>query len=112
MFDWFFTKDAENAKYRQQLKSSAGVAVFIGDEEDPASWINVGLSFQRFALQATALGLRHAHVNQPIEVPPIRPDFTHWLGIGEARPDLVVRFGYAPPLPMSMRRPVEDVIVS
>ena len=112
LFDWFFEKETENAKYAEQLRSSAGVAVFIADRDDVEGWINVGRSFQRFALEATALGIRHAHVNQPIEVPSVRADFANWLGIGTARPDLVVRFGYAPPMPMSMRRPTEDVIVA
>jgi hypothetical protein len=67
------------------------------------------LSFQLFALRATALGLRHAHVNQPVEVPAVRADLARWLGT-ERRPDLVVRFGYAEPLPMSLRRPVEAVL--
>jgi hypothetical protein len=72
--------------------------------------VRVGRSFQRFALQATALGIRHAHVNQAVEVPAVRADLAGWLGIGAARPDLVVRFGYAPPMPMSLRRPVAAVL--
>ena len=111
LFNAFFTKDAENTKYRDHIRSSAGVAVFIGDQADPLQWINVGRSFERFALQATVLGIRNAHVNQPIEVPSIRPEFASWLGMPGVRPDLVVRFGRAPALPMSLRRPVEDVIV-
>ena len=63
------------------------------------------------ALQATALGMRHSFINQPVEVAEIRPEFANWLGIGDNRPDLVVRFGYAPALPMSLRRPVNDVLV-
>lgn len=112
MFNLFFSKDAENEKYTKQLKSSAGVAVFIGEREDKHHWVQVGRSFQRFALQATALGMRHSHINQPIEVPSVRSQFSNELGLGKARPDLVVRFGYAPPLPMSMRRSVDDVIFS
>lgn len=111
LFETFFTKDAENEKYRDHIRSSAGVAVFIGDQADPTHWINVGRSFERFALQATALGIRNAHINQPIEVPSIRPEFARWLGIPDVRPDLIVRFGRAPALPMSLRRPVGDVIV-
>ncbi len=110
LFNAFFTKDAENTKYRDHIRSSAGVAVFIGDQADPAHWIKVGRSFERFALQATALGIRNAHINQPIEVPSIRPEFSRWVGMPDARPDLVVRFGRAPALPMSLRRPVDDVI--
>ncbi len=111
LFETFYKKESENDKYRDHIRSSAGVAVFIGDRADPEHWIKVGRSFQRFALQATALGVRNAHINQPIEVPTIRPEFARWMGIPEARPDLVIRFGRAPALPMSLRRPVENVII-
>lgn len=112
MFSLVFKEDSENDKYRDHIRSSAGVAVFIGDRADPEHWIKVGRSFQRFALQATALGIRNAHINQPVEVPQVRAEFSSWLDIGSARPDLVVRFGRAKPLPMSARRPVSDVLVS
>lgn len=111
-FGMVFTKTAEDKKYVAQMRSSAGVAIFIGDKADKDHWVRVGRSFQRFALQATVLGIRHAMINQPVEVPTVRADFASWLGIGDQRPDLVVRFGYAPPMPMSMRRPTAAVIVS
>ena len=112
MFGLVFDKASENEKYAAQVRSSAGIVVFTGARADPASWIDVGRSYQRFALQATALGIRHAMLNQLVEVPSVRAGFAHWLGIGDARPDLVVRFGYAAQLPMSFRRPVADVIVA
>jgi hypothetical protein len=62
-------------------------------------------------LQATALGVRNAFVNQPVEVGSIRPQFASALGLGSSRPDLVVRFGRGPAMPLSMRRPVEAVMV-
>ncbi|MEM1286505.1 MAG: Tat pathway signal protein [Pseudomonadota bacterium] len=111
LFSAFLTKEAENDRYSSQVASSAGIAVFTGDRADPEHWVKVGRSFQRFALQATVLGIRNAHVNQPIEVPSVRPAFASWLGAPEARPDLVVRFGRAPAMPMSLRRPVDAVIV-
>lgn len=112
VFGMVFTKTAEDKKYVAQMRSTPGVAIFIGDKADKDHWVRVGRSFQRFALQATALGIRHAMINQPVEVPVVRADFARWLGIGNQRPDLVVRFGYAPPLPMSMRRPTAAVIVN
>jgi len=104
LFSLVFRKQGENDKYAEHVRSSSGVAVFTGASETPADWFQVGRSFQRFALRATALGLRHAHINQPIEVPEVRRDFAQWVGVGSARPDLVVRFGYAPAMPMSLRR--------
>jgi hypothetical protein len=111
LFSRFFSKEDENKKYAAQVRSSAGVAIFTGDKADKEHWVRVGRSFQRFALQATALGIRHAHINQPIEVPSVRAEFAQWLGAPDMRPDLVVRFGYAPPLPMSLRRPVSDILI-
>ena len=111
MFGAFFKTESENDKYRDHIRSSAGVAVFTGNRTDPEHWIKVGRSFQRFALQATALGIRNAHVNQPIEVPGIRREFARWLETPDIRPDLVIRFGRAPALPYSLRRPVESVII-
>jgi hypothetical protein len=112
LFSLIFKKDAENAKYTEQMRSSAGVAVFIGDKEDKEHWFKVGRSFQRFALQATALGIRVALINQPVEAPSVRADFARWLGVAGIRPDLVVRFGAAPATPMSMRPPVSAVIMA
>jgi hypothetical protein len=111
LFNMTFTKNSENDKYRDHIRSSAGIAVFIGNHSDPEHWIKVGRSFERFALQATALGIRNAHINQPIEVPSVRSEFARWLGLPDARPDLVIRFGRAPALPMSLRRRVENVII-
>jgi nitroreductase len=110
LFGVVFRKAAENDKYRDQIRSSAGIAVFVGDRADPEHWIRVGRSLQRFALQATALGIRNAHVNQPIEVPSVRPEFARWLGMPDLRPDLVIRFGRAPAMPMPLRRPVSAVL--
>ena len=112
IFDLAFKKVAENKKYARQLRSSAGLAVFVAEKEDPEGWIQVGRSFERFALQATVLGIRHAHLNMPIEVPEVRPAFADCLGISGRRPDLVIRFGKAQPMPMSIRRPLDAVIVT
>ena len=69
------------------------------------------LCYERFALQATALGIRNAFLNQPVEVAVVRSPFAAALGIAGQRPDLVVRFGRGPTLPRSLRRPVESVMV-
>jgi hypothetical protein len=110
VFGLVFRKGPENRKYAEQLRSSAGLAVFVAGQEDPEGWIRVGRSFEHFALQATALGIRHAHLNMPVEVSAVRPAFADWLGIPDRRPDLVVRFGKAPRMPMSIRRPLDEVV--
>ena len=109
-FDLVVKSDSENDKYRAQIASSAGVAAFISEKDDKASWVEVGRAFQRFALQATVLGIKHAHVNQAVEVPEVRVHLADYLGLGQHRPDLLVRFGYGPEAPRSLRRPIDAVL--
>lgn len=111
LFDLFFRVGAENDKYARQLRSSAGIAVFHSRHPGPAQWLEVGRCYQRFALQATALGIRTAFVNQPVEVASLRPQLAAELGLGARRPDLVVRYGYGPEMPRSLRRNLGEVIL-
>jgi hypothetical protein len=110
-FDWFIDADAEGQKYARQIDSSSGLAIFCADRADPEHWILAGRACQRFALQATALGLSLAFVNQPVEVPAMRPLLAGIIGAPGRRPDLVMRFGRSPALPFSARRPVASVIL-
>jgi hypothetical protein len=110
-FGLLFKPKSENDKYVSQIRSSAGIAVFVGQAVDKAHWVEVGRCYERFALQATALGIRNAMLNQPIEVAALRPQFASALGLPGQHPDLVVRFGRGPRMPSSLRRPVEAVLV-
>lgn len=110
-FDHAFSAVGESAKYARQINSSAGIAVVTADREDKAHWIAVGRACQRFALTATVLGIRHAFVNQPVEVASLRPELAALAGEGGLRPDLVIRFGYGPAMPFSPRRPPDAVII-
>ena len=112
VMDLFFTPKSESARYARQIRNSAGIAVFVSDTSDAAHWVEAGRCYERFALQATALGIRNAFLNQPVEVGSVRPQFAAALGLGNLRPDLVVRFGRGPTLPLSMRRPLESVLIS
>lgn len=110
-FGVFYTPKSENEKIVSQLRSSSGVAVFIGAAADKAHWVDVGRCYQRFALQATALGIRNSFLNQPVEVLSQRAGFAAAVGVPGQRPDLLVRFGRGPAMPRSLRRPVRDVLV-
>ena len=107
-----FREKSENAKYVERIRSSTGIAVFCSAKNDKAHWIAVGRAYQRFALEATVFGLKNAFINQPVEVPAVRSQLASFLGVGDRRPDLVVRFGYGPSLPRSLRRPVESVMAT
>ncbi|WP_026792056.1 Acg family FMN-binding oxidoreductase [Pleomorphomonas oryzae] len=109
-FDAFFTASGENDKYAKQIDSSSGIAIFLAERADIQSWIRVGRACQRFALTATMLGLKHAFINQPVEVARLRPELASLVGEPGLRPDIVMRFGHGPQMPYSLRRPVPAVM--
>ncbi len=92
------------------IGSSAGIAVFVSDRDDKPAWIETGRVYQRFALQATALDIRTAFINQPIEVQSLRAIFETLLGLDGERAQLAVRFGHGQLAPFSLRRPIDEVI--
>lgn len=94
------------------IRSSAGIAVFVSSHDNKTAWINVGRAYERFALQATALNIRTAFINQPIEVRQLRPQFESWLKLDGEHALLIVRFGHGPTAPFSLRRPIDDVIIA
>ena len=112
MFDLAFTVKGEADKIARQMANTAGAAVFTGPSDDPAGWVAVGRAFTRFALTATARGLKLAFLNQPVEDKPTRGRLAAWLGAPDRRPDLIVRFGEGPAMPRSLRRPVSAVLLT
>jgi hypothetical protein len=112
LYDLTVRKEGDNAKVAEQIRSSSGLVVFSPATDERAGWVAVGRAYQRFALQATLEGLRHAFVNQAVEVPAVRAEVQSLLALGVRRPSLVVRFGRGPAMPRSLRRPVEDVLTA
>ena len=108
VFRFILSPKSENDKYARQVRSSAGIAVFIGHAADKVNWVHVGRCYERFALQATARCIRIALLNQPVEVAALCSSFAAVQGLAGQRPDLVVRFSHGPLLPRSLRRPVES----
>jgi hypothetical protein len=106
-----FSAKRQNRKDVKHIRSSAAIAVIFSEADDKPHWIEAGRCYERLALQAAALELRTAFINQPVEVPALRSQFAGFLGIGNRRPDLVVRIGRGPEMPRSLRRSVDQVLV-
>ncbi len=92
------------------VRSSAGLIAITSGQDDRRAWIDTGRVAQRLALTLTMLGIKMAFMNQPIETPDLRPELQRVLDSGDAYPQLLLRFGYAEPMPYSLRRPVETVL--
>jgi hypothetical protein len=95
----------------KKLRSSSGVVVIASKSEDKTAWVRTGQVYERLALQMTALDIKSAFLNQPIEVAALRGQFQSAIGMGNALPQLLIRFGYGKTMPQSLRRPVEQVLM-
>ena len=95
----------------KKLRSSAGAVVIASDTDDKATWVRIGQVYERLALKMTSLNIKSAFLNQPIEVAQLRSQFQSAMGLDTSLPQLLLRFGYADPMPRSLRRPVEQVII-
>jgi hypothetical protein len=95
----------------KKLRSSAGAVVVASESDDKPTWVRTGQVYERLALKMTTLDIKSAFLNQPLEVAEVRSQFQRAMGLGGSLPQLLVRFGYADPMPRSLRRPVEQVIL-
>jgi hypothetical protein len=100
----------EARKVRRQAECAPLLALFSVRRNDASSWVNAGRSYQRLALTATALGIAHAHLNMPCEVIDERMAMKQSLGLDD-EPVLLIRLGFGKRMPMSVRRPANEVMV-
>lgn len=95
----------------RKVRSSAGAIVIASQADDKTAWVRTGQVYERLALKMTSLNIKSAFLNQPIEVAQLRSQFQSAMGMGLYLPQLLVRFGYADPMPRYLRRSVEQVLV-
>ncbi len=104
-FDW---GGGQAAKDRQLAEGSPVLAVISSEADTPPDWLNVGEALARMLLTATVLGLSTSFLNQPVEVPSLRPRLADL--VGHPCPQLVLRIGYGPQVRATPRRPVHEVL--
>jgi len=107
----FVSAKSQSKTDEKNILSSSAVMVIISEKNDKKSWVDIGRSFERIALTLTALNIKNAHLNQPCEVPQLKTQLQQHLALGSAHPQLLLRIGYAEPLPHTPRRPVQQVLI-
>lgn len=105
----FVTAKSEAKRLKDLLEHTQGLAVFIADKNDTATWVKTGQAFQRFGLSATMLGTSHAHLNMPCEELVVRKKIAKELNVETKHPLLLIRYGYADKMPYSFRRPFDEM---
>ncbi|NCC09903.1 MAG: nitroreductase [Bacteroidia bacterium] len=103
---------AQNRADRRKLKSSSHLVLLSSTSETPQAWINTGRALERFLLCCTQKGVATAFLNQPCEVTELASELAAKLLTKKAYPLLLVRIGYASPMPYAPRKKVSDVILT
>ncbi|CAB3799007.1 Putative NAD(P)H nitroreductase acg [Paraburkholderia caffeinitolerans] len=79
--------------------------------DNAQAWLATGQALERVLLLATLHGLCTSYLNQPIEVPELRPRLGTLMGLqGPYFPQLLLRIGHGTPDAATPRRPLEEVM--
>jgi nitroreductase len=92
------------------LRSAGVVAILTTNVDQPVDWVNAGQALQRVLLGANACGVAAALHSQPLELPPLREAIRTQLS-DRAHPQMVLRLGTTGQAVVSIRRPVEEVLL-
>lgn len=96
---------------RDRLPRSAGVVALLATGADrPGDWVGAGQALQRMLLYLSACGLSAALHSQPFEIVQLR-EFIRLHFADGAYPQMLLRFGATDQRAVSVRRPVEDVLL-
>jgi len=102
---------SQNKEDRKRIDSSSHFALFTVEENNIASWIELGRYMQRFMLKLTELGIAHGHCNQPCEVDKLSIELSHKLNLGKEIPVIILRLGYGSIQPYSPRRNYTEKLI-
>lgn len=106
----FLKPNTQNKGDRKKIASSSHLVLFTTKHNIVKEWIDLGRLLQRFCLTATELGIVSAYCNQPCEVVSLANELRKTLPINGEYPTLILRIGYADPMPYSPRKKIEEVI--
>ncbi len=106
-----FDMGASRAAHDQEIAAGSPLlAVLATDYDRPADWLRAGQALGRVLLRARADGISASYLNQPIEVPELRPQLRDALGLA-GFPQLLLRLGYGTDPKPTPRRPLEQVLI-
>ncbi len=109
IFGTFDTSFSRARKEAALMREAPAVGVLSSDSEDKPTWVELGVTFEKLFLLATAMDVRFDLFSQPIAIDELRKEMAAYLNV--KYPQLLIRMGYAPPTRHTPRRPVEMVLV-
>lgn len=100
----------QNKADLKKIFSSSHFVLFTTQNNTIEDWIRLGRYLQRFLLTCTEMDIACAFLNPPCELEELREDLATSLHIQNEYPAIILRLGYAQPLPYSLRKEVKEVM--
>lgn len=95
------------ARDRDLAEGSPLLALLETEEDGVLDWLRAGEALERVLLEGVRHGLQASFLNQPVQVPSIRPRLRDFLGLA-GHPQVILRFGVPDgEVRPSPRRPLE-----
>ena len=107
----FLTPKKQNKSEEDKIKTTSHFVMFTTNDNTPKGWILTGQTLENFWLHCTELGIAVAFSNQPCESASLASEISKQLPINNELPMLLLRIGYADPMPYSVRKTLKDVII-
>ncbi len=101
----------QNKKDAHAIEMSSHLVLFTTDSNTLTDWVNLGRTLERFLLTTTELGIANAHLNQPNEIQELSIEMAGKLGLKNEYTTVILRLGYANPMPFSKRHDANEVII-
>ncbi|MGC1131444.1 MAG: nitroreductase family protein [Nitrososphaeraceae archaeon] len=102
----------QGAKDRELAAGSPTLAILGTRSDEPMDWLKTGMVLSRMLLAAQSENVWSSFLNQPIEVPELRPKVQELVKVeGKGFPQIMLRMGYGKEIKPTPRRPVEDVLL-
>ncbi|MEW6582895.1 MAG: nitroreductase family protein [Actinomycetota bacterium] len=103
---------ARQARRDARLAQGSGaLAVVCTADDTPAAWLAAGQALGRILLVATRAGVAASFLNQPVEVPELRPHIARAVARPDLTPQILLRLGRPTrSFPAQTRRPVDEVL--
>ena len=101
--------DGVAASHHKLVQGSPMLACLSTTSDDAPAWLATGQALERVLLLITDAWFDASFLNQPIEVPSLRPRLRELTG-SEAYPQILLRVGTGVAQPWSSRRPVSEVL--
>lgn len=110
------TPGMQNKSDEKKIKRSSHIVLFTIENDTIQEWIQLGRILERFLLKTTEAKIATAFINQPCELKVLaeqmRREVLHKTGKEKRIPAVLLRMGYAKPMPYSLRKSFDEVIIS